>query len=520
MKKPFITGLIFMISFALLGLVGIQIYWIKNSIALRDAQFRRNVKIALSEFNHILEKEEAAERVKKHRIGTKLLRSIDSLRVVRPNSGIVLTAEDLGIDSSIYLSAGGEYAFRFKASAHSTRFVDSEIVAGNEAFEKSNLWNAPNTLTQSQSELIVELLSGMLSLDVNNNFLTRYTHGYLDSLLKQCFDEVGGISAVYHFGVFDVFDQPEMISTTAAQYVVPIIEYGYKARLFPSDMLQDPHYVRVWFPSQDTYLLKTLWPLLLSSTAFMLIIILAFGYTIKTILRQKKVSEIKNDFINNMTHELKTPISTISLACEALSDPVMSASKTRVDHFVKMIRDENKRLGVLVENVLRSAVLDRGEMKLNRDNVNLHDIIKAAIHNIQLQASQKDGTIQTNLEAAQAVIKGDKVHLTNVVYNLLDNAIKYTIGRPEILVSTYSSNSSITISVADNGIGIKKEDHERIFEKLFRVHTGDVHNIKGFGLGLSYVKMIVEKHHGTISVKSEPGKGSTFTIKIPYDYEL
>jgi two-component system phosphate regulon sensor histidine kinase PhoR len=175
---------------------------------------------------------------------------------------------------------------------------------------------------------------------------------------------------------------------------------------------------------------------------------------------------------------------------------------------------------VLVENVLRSAVLDRGEMKLNRDNVNLHDIIKAAIHNIQLQASQKDGTIQTNLEAAQAVIKGDKVHLTNVVYNLLDNAIKYTIGRPEILVSTYSSNSSITISVADNGIGIKKEDHERIFEKLFRVHTGDVHNIKGFGLGLSYVKMIVEKHHGTISVKSEPGKGSTFTIKIPYDYEL
>ncbi len=523
MKKTFIPVLILLISAALIGLVAIQLYWVKNSIALRDAQFRKNVKIALSDFNHALEKEEASERLKKFKVGQKVLQSIDSLRAARPNAGVILKSDGSSEDSTLYVSPSGDFTFRFKESVHNSRFGQPSTYAnaiGNADTFPNNAAAVISDFNSSQTDILTELITNILSLQAEKNFFSKYTHGHLDSLLHNCLEEIGGINAAYEFGVFNVFDQPIVVSNQSESELIAIIEHGYKSRLFPNDLVQDPVYIRVWFPHQDTYLLKTLWPLLFSSTVFMLTVILAFSYTIRTILRQKKVSEIKNDFINNMTHELKTPISTISLACEALSDPIMSSSKVRVDHFVKMISDENKRLGVLVENVLRSAVLDRGEVALNRDKLDMHEIIRTAIHNIELQASQKGGVIRTALNAEMAVIKGDKIHLTNVIYNLLDNAIKYTSHNPEILVITRSSDSCITISVTDNGIGIKKDDQQRIFEKLFRVHTGDVHNIKGFGLGLSYVKIIVEKHHGTISVQSDLGKGSTFTIQLPFDYEL
>jgi len=187
---------------------------------------------------------------------------------------------------------------------------------------------------------------------------------------------------------------------------------------------------------------------------------------------------------------------------------------------VGMIRDENKRLGVLVENVLRSAVLDRREMELSYQEVDLNEVIETAIRNIELQIRQKGGAIELNKSVGSAIIKGDRIHLTNVVYNLLDNAIKYSSDHPKIKVSTVSDPFSITIRVTDNGIGIKKDQQPRIFDKLYRVPTGDVHNIKGFGLGLSYVKAIIEKHQGVVKVKSEFGKGSTFIIQLPYEHDI
>jgi two-component system phosphate regulon sensor histidine kinase PhoR len=221
-----------------------------------------------------------------------------------------------------------------------------------------------------------------------------------------------------------------------------------------------------------------------------------------------------------MTHELKTPISTISLACEALADPVMSKSEERHNQYVGMIKEENKRLGVLVENVLRSAVLDRQEMELARDKVDLNEVLEAAVKNIEIQIRQKGGRIELEKSSEPAIITGDGIHLTNVVYNLLDNAIKYSRENPMIKVKTFTGKDFVKLRVADNGIGIKKDQQDKIFDKLYRVPTGDVHNIKGFGLGLSYVKAIVEKHRGTVSVKSEYKKGSTFTIQLPYDYDI
>lgn len=517
MKKSFITALIVLICVALIGLIAIQIYWIQNSIALRDAQFRYNVKIAITEFNHVLEREEAKERIRIYEMNRKAALDLDSIIKSRPKASVYVTNEDIGGDTAVYISPDGGFTFKFSNQKTTTRVFDPFNMSD---VRSADIEVSTSRFSQEQSELFSELLAGFIQLEMGNDFISRHTVGSLDSLIKRNLTEVGGISASYHFGIFDVYDQPVILAKEANAQMNELLKAGFRSRLFPNDTNQEPYYLRIWFPDQDSYLLKTLWPLLFASAIFMLTVIFAFGYSIRTILYQKKLSAIKNDFINNMTHELKTPIATISLACEALSDPVMSKSEVRVGQFLKMIREENKRLGVLVENVLRSAVLDRGEMRLSRDKVDFHEVILAAIRNIELQAQQKGGEIVTDLLAKSPIIKGDKVHLTNVIYNLLDNAIKYSQENLQIKVSTSSNESYLLVCIEDNGIGIKKEDQARIFEKLFRVHTGNVHDIKGFGLGLSYVKMIVEKHHGTVSVRSDYGKGSTFIIQLPFDYDI
>ncbi len=217
-----------------------------------------------------------------------------------------------------------------------------------------------------------------------------------------------------------------------------------------------------------------------------------------------------------MTHEFKTPISTISLASEMLNDDSVTKTPEKQQRFVKMIRDENKRLSILVESILQTSILDKGEFKLKRSDVDVHEIINNAIHSTQLLIDQKTGTLTVNLNAMQHIINADKVHLTNIIFNLIDNAIKYTIEKPHIILTTTDTKNGIEISVKDNGIGISKENQRKIFDKFFRVPTGNIHNVKGFGLGLSYVLAVVQKHFGTINVNSDIGKGSTFKIVMPY----
>jgi two-component system phosphate regulon sensor histidine kinase PhoR len=227
------------------------------------------------------------------------------------------------------------------------------------------------------------------------------------------------------------------------------------------------------------------------------------------------LSAIKNDFISNMTHEFKTPISTISLASEMLNDQTIIKTPEKIERFVKMIRDENKRLSVLVESILQTSILDKGKIKLKSDLLNIHEIIEQAIQNIQIQIDSRNGALTHHFLATQPLFNGDKVHITNIVYNLLDNAIKYSKEIPEIDIKTENYDNGIIFSVKDNGIGISKENLKKIFDKFYRIPTGNVHNIKGFGLGLSYVKAVVEKHGGHIQVDSELNKGSTFKIFLP-----
>jgi len=271
----------------------------------------------------------------------------------------------------------------------------------------------------------------------------------------------------------------------------------------------------VCFPTQSGDVFKEMWPFLITSIVVIAILIVSFYYITINNLKQKKLSVIKNDFISNMTHEFKTPISTISLASEMLSDNTVAKTPEKQQRYLSMIRDENKRLSVLVESILQTSILDKGEFKLKLSELDVHEIINTAINNTQLLVSNRSGNIQTFLNAQKFKLQADRVHLTNIIFNLIDNAIKYSKEMPEISISTFNTAEGIMIQVKDNGIGISKENQRKIFDKFYRVPTGNVHNVKGFGLGLSYVLAVVLKHNGTISVNSELGKGSTFNVHLP-----
>jgi len=238
-------------------------------------------------------------------------------------------------------------------------------------------------------------------------------------------------------------------------------------------------------------------------------------YAILIIFRQKKLSMIKNDFINNMTHELKTPISTISLASQMLQDGSISNTPSTIAHVSRVISQESKRLSFQVEKVLQMAVFNEGRLKLKFREFDLNNMVETVTGNFELRVKNKNGNLRTQIKAENALVKGDEVHITNVIFNLLDNAMKYSKDNPEIVVTTENRKDQLLISIQDNGIGIAKENQAHIFERFYRVPTGNVHDVKGFGLGLSYVKKIVDLHHGTIKVESAINKGTTFKIYFP-----
>jgi two-component system phosphate regulon sensor histidine kinase PhoR len=255
------------------------------------------------------------------------------------------------------------------------------------------------------------------------------------------------------------------------------------------------------------------------SMLFSLFILATFALSLYFIIRQKKISEMKSDFINNMTHEFKTPIATISLAADTITNPKVIKDETSIRHFISMIKKENSRMNKKVETILQIASLDKKEIEFRFENVSMHTIIEHAIETIDIQVQQRNGKINLNLDALEPVVYGDSEHLTNLVNNLLDNALKYSPEAPEITVGTKNNEKGIVLSVEDKGIGMTKAVQSKIFERFFRQNTGNVHDVKGFGLGLNYARAIIDAHRGTIDVFSEPGKGSRFEIFLPFNWE-
>jgi len=267
----------------------------------------------------------------------------------------------------------------------------------------------------------------------------------------------------------------------------------------------------------NDYVLRSLGWMIAGAILFTLTIIAAFYLTVRTLLRQKKLSEIKSDFINNMTHEFKTPLATISLAVDALKNEKVSADKEKTNYFTAVIKEENKRMNKQVETILQAALLDKQEVQLRLKELHVHEILGHISDNFKLQMDERKGKLVIEPEAQNDLIEGDDVHITNMLSNLVDNAIKYSKEDvpPVITISTMNYGKYLRVRLEDNGIGMNKETVSRIFEKFYRAHTGNIHNVKGFGLGLSYVRTMVDAHHGKIKVESVPGKGSVFTVDLP-----
>jgi len=277
---------------------------------------------------------------------------------------------------------------------------------------------------------------------------------------------------------------------------------------------KDGHYFGIFFPSKESYILSKMGIWVFSSSIILLIIIF-FAYTINVILKQKRLSEIKNDFINNITHEFKTPISTISLSADVLLQSNIINEPLRLSNYANIIKEENNRLRNQVDKVLQLATLDKDKLKLEDENINIHELITGSVKSFGLIIKEKKGEIECGLNAKNFLFYGDKIHITNTLHNLIDNAIKYSAENPKITIETHDHNGFIEISVKDNGIGVPKDSQKYIFDKFYRTPTGNVHDIKGFGLGLNYVKTIVEAYSGSVKLISKENEGSTFVIKLP-----
>ena len=471
MNKKFIILVIILVSIALIGLMTIQVYWIRNAVMVKEVAFARSVEEALSNVVFKLEKIEMSEKLKRQleftRSGPDNLRSLDST-------------------NKVYFE----------------RFSKVETRAGLEKFVE-------------ESRFTQQVLDYWMGARLIRPIKERLNEATLDSLIDVEL-QITGIRTSFEYGVYNISGNKMVLQKTGKYPSQLLSDDSYHFALFPSDLQGSSNFLIVYFPNERKFILSQMGSLLIVSVAFILVIIFSFFFTISTVFRQKKLSEMRSDFINNMTHEFKTPISTISLACEALKDKDIVKTESLFDNYIGIIGEENSRLKSMSEKILQTAIIEKGELRLRTEWVELDEVIRDAVKKIKMQVESKKGQILLDLNGADIKLRADKLHLTNVILNLIDNANKYNLEVPEILISTEEADLGANIYVQDNGIGISKINQKKIFDKLYRVPTGNVHNFKGFGLGLNYVKAIVDKHEGRISVSSELNKGTTFKIFLPY----
>lgn len=342
----------------------------------------------------------------------------------------------------------------------------------------------------------------------------------LDSLLQLEFEHMK-IEENFEFAVFKVkAHESHPIYTSNSNYSNELLNSNFQASLSCLYNYSEAYYLTVFFPNEESIVFRQMIAWILLSALFVFTIGFSFIYIIYNSFKQKKISTIKNDFVNNMTHEFKTPISTVSLSAEMLMREPIITDPEKARKYAKVILEENQRLKHQVEQVLQAAVIEKGEIKIRKKDVDTHKIISDLIHKMEITVSNRGGAIKTYFGANYPKVWADKMHFTNVISNLLDNANKYTPDAPIIIVRTRNTKNGIIISIEDNGIGIKSEDQKEIFKQFQRVHTGNLHDVKGFGLGLYYVKLMTDAHGGNVKITSEWGKGSIFEVFFPFNNDV
>ncbi|WP_338761189.1 HAMP domain-containing sensor histidine kinase [Bernardetia sp. ABR2-2B] len=495
--------IIALMSLAMLGLIGLQFYWISTTVHLNKSRFKQNVHQALEKVATRLEKHEAIYVMKSNadQMSGQLISTLDSItRAQKTNSALTY-----------------ELQFKVKNEVTSTQQSTEIILEPMKRYDIRDpkmIWEETQRRKVNRSQILSVIAEKLFFQNQEKPIQQRTSRPVIDSILREEMHNKG-ITLEYDFAVFN-HSQKSWFFTSPSTSSECLVETNYCTKLFPNDMRNPDNLLCVYFPTESKYILGKMAMILSSSIIFIGVIILCFAAAIYTIIRQKKVSEVTNDFINNMTHEFKTPIATISLAREILQDSSVQQNPEKTNRYLGVIADESKRLSSQVENVLQAAKLDRKDLKLNFKSLDIHQIIEKVIRNSAVQVENRGGKIFTDLRAAQTLVEGDQVHITSIVSNLIDNANKYSPNVPRIEVQTQNTSNGIEIKFIDEGQGIPKKVVSKIFDKFYRVPTGNVHNVKGFGLGLSYVKSMVEAHHGTISVESEIGKGSVFTIRLPF----
>ena len=533
MQNNIIKLLIFSIALAVLSLVAMQYYWVRSSVELRKEEFGRNVSESIKSVSDYLMRHEAASLIKAQEQNRYLFiddNAEEKINVAGADTNFEYKVVERyvrdgdQVELSISEEKNGVVVSNFKELKEQetpdfefNKDAENDLWAfgggGSKPYKGISLNKELQLRIQHKNIFIGEIAKSLVRVNAIQELEDRIDSLQLDSLLHLALCE-RGIRTDFEFGVFDaegVFRFGNALTPSKK-----LSQSTYSTRLFKEDLIGRPGYLKIFFPKEKGFVLRSTFSMLLTSALVVLVIIYIFFWTVKAIITQKKNSEIKNDFINNMTHELKTPISTISLAVEVLKDPVMAENKKLLTRYLSMINEENKRLGMLVEEVLQSAALDRNTFKLKEEELDIALLVTEVVGKMDMKVKEKNGLVDVQIDPeGEYSFKGDRVHLTNVMYNLMDNAIKYSRNNPEIKIEVQNIVNTIAIKVSDNGIGIGSEHIKKVFEKLYRVPTGNLHDVKGFGLGLNYVKTIITRHQGSVDVKSVLGKGSTFIVYLP-----
>lgn len=495
MIKKNISTVVFVAVIALVGLFGMQVYSIVSTLKLNSELFDNNVHNIM---DHIVDRIEQKELEK-----TAQLYDLPNLRELFQNNNSMISKVD--VEEKIQRIPDNEDSTGVEIQQYST-------TEQYKSWSKGTL--EPDYMVQYQrffvQQGIVKDIPIKQRIDLNE----------LDTIIKKELAEKQ-IELIYAYGLYAVKDDAFVFqaspSKIQAKYKNPE-DYKYVASLYPSSHEQIAK-LYIDFPTKSSYLWNAIWFHFLGSILFTGIVVFCFYYTIRIIMEQKKLSEMKTDFLNNMTHEFKTPIATISIAVDTIRSWIEKGMAEKALRFTDIIKAENIRMNAQVGKVLQMARIDKKEFNLSFIELNIQEIIEMASERIALQVEKKEGKILLDLKAQDDLIQADETHFTNMIYNLLDNANKYSPEKPEIYVRTYNKGNGIVIEIEDHGIGISKEARKYIFDKFYRVPTGDIHDIKGFGLGLSYVQAIVTGHGGSIDLRSELGKGTTFIIHLPHKQE-
>lgn len=540
MKNKSFTGLVILMGFSLLGIIIVQFFWMNNAIKVRQEKFDASIYDALQATVHRIQRERAASNFIERLIPSQGLNNTRAENTEKPlpHFPVVRAKQsrqspgDILTDRYKAISPLNQGRFKgyieIQSNGKSQQVIISErninFNDNNEAYRAEKLikqWqdSVKRALSASGNTNPLSILNQfsyeieMRSSDVGNRIDTDNLTRILDYELN-----MRGIDLKYEYAIVNRNDGA-LTKLVSNNYKREKSDFGFVVNLFPDDFFRNwsPLALDVYFPKQDIFIYKSLHLLLGSSFLFTLFIVFTFYFTLRTILNQKKLSEIKSDFINNMTHEFKTPIATINLATDNIASPMIINKPEHISPFLKIIKEENKRMNNQVERVLQMSLIEKRDFQLVPVKTDLHHLINEAVVNMQLLAEQKQAKIKTNLQAAETTFNVDEVHFTNVIMNLLENALKYSDENPIIEISTLNTKMGIEISVMDNGIGMTKEQQTKAFDKFFRATKGNIHNVKGFGLGLSYVKAIVEEHNGNILVKSKLGEGSTFKLFLPFN---